>query len=332
MLKISHGIIQRAQKCVLYGPEGIGKTTLASEAPEPLFIDTEGGTSHLDVNRLTECPQTWEELLKTIEEVAKEDCCKTLVIDTIDWAEQIAINHILKKYNQPSIESFGYGKGYTYIAEEAGRFLSALDKVIASGKNVILTAHAKMRKQELPDEAGQFDRWELKLSKQVAPLIKEWADAVLFINYKTLLVKTDSGNNKARGGKRVIYTTHNPTWDAKNRHGLENELPLEYSAIAHIFADSTPAKANPKKTADIQTEVKEEPKTEDKGEALDDDAVLFDKGDKLAEQMEKDGITEEAIRGILNKSKNYDPDKPLSDYADKLVAQWGVILNKLSVF
>ena len=147
-----------------------------------------------------------------------------------------------------------------------------------------------------------------------------------------MLVKTDSGNNKARGGKRVIYTTHNPTWDAKNRHGLENELPLEYSAIAHIFADSAPVKAKPKKTADIQTEVKEEPKTEDKGEALDDDAVLFDKGAKLAELMKKDNITEEALRVLLSKSKNYDPDKPLSDYADKLVAQWGVILNKLSVF
>ena len=108
-LNITRGVIQRPQKVVIYGPEGIGKTSLASKFPAPLFIDTEGGSAHLDVARI-ECRQSWQELIETVKAVAEQDVCKTLIIDTADWAEQLAVEHLCKKYNQPSIESFGYGK------------------------------------------------------------------------------------------------------------------------------------------------------------------------------------------------------------------------------
>ena len=233
-LKISNGVVRRAQKVVLYGPEGIGKSTLASAFPDPLFIDTEGGTSHLNVKRVT-IDGTFGDLIETIQAVAAQDVCRSLVLDTMDWAEQICVADLLKKYRQTSIESFGYGKGYTYLAEEVQQILRAMDKVIASGKNAVIVAHAKMRKQELPDEAGAFDRWELKLSRQSAPLVKEWADMLLFLNYKTVVVHTDANTNKAQGGKRVIYTSHHPCWDAKNRCGLADELPLCFDSIARIF-------------------------------------------------------------------------------------------------
>ena len=151
MLKIVKGKIDRAQKVVIYGSEGIGKSTMASQFPDPLFIDTEGGTSHMDVNRIDR-PASWPELLSIVQEVAKEDVCKTLVIDTADWAEQLCTDYICQKYKQTSIESFGYGKGYTYLSEEFARLLSACDDVVASGKHVVITAHAKMRKFEQPDE------------------------------------------------------------------------------------------------------------------------------------------------------------------------------------
>ncbi|MGJ0538232.1 ATP-binding protein, partial [Enterococcus faecium] len=214
--------------------EGIGKATLAAQFPDPLFIDTEGGTSHLDVRRIS-FDGSFGDLIETIEAVAAQDVCRSLVLDTMDWAEQICVADLLKKYRQTSIESFGYGKGYTYLAEEVQQILRAFDSVIASGKNAVIVAHAKMRKQELPDEAGAFDRWELKLSRQAAPLVKEWADMLLFLNYKTMVIHTEDGSNKAQGGKRVIYTSHHPCWDAKNRCGLADELPLCFDSIARIF-------------------------------------------------------------------------------------------------
>lgn len=119
------------------------------------------------------------------------------------------------------------------------------------GINVVLTAHAQMRKFEQPDELGAYDRWELKLGKktgsQTAPLVKEWADMVLFANYKTFAVAVDKDGKKfkGQGGERVMYTSHHSCWDAKNREGLAPELPFDYSQIAHLFSAQTAQTAQP---------------------------------------------------------------------------------------
>lgn len=239
-MQIIRGPIQSAQRVVIYGPEGIGKSTLASKFPNPLFIDTEGSTKQLDVAR-TPTPTSWAMLLQQVDYVINHPTiCDTLVIDTADWAEKLCLDALLAKYNKGGIEEFGYGKGYVYLEEEFGRFLNRLNDVIEKGVHVVLVAHAHARKFELPGEAGAFDKWELKLLKRNAPLVKEWADMVLFANYKLHVVNVDGqgaekGRNIAQGGKRVIYTTHNPAWDAKNRHNLPDEIDMDYSAIAHCF-------------------------------------------------------------------------------------------------
>jgi len=240
-MKITSGKVMRAQKVVIYGSEGIGKSTLASRFPNPLFIDTEGGTAQLDVRRI-EKPGSFDGLISIVNEVAADPCiCKTLILDTADWAEQMCITGVCAKYKKSGIEDFGYGKGYTYLAEEYSRLLNAFDAVIAAGIHVVITAHAKMRKFEQPDEMGAYDRWEMKLSKQVAPLLKEWCDLLLFCNYKTIVVATKNDTKKAQGGKRIIHTTHHPCWDAKNRHGLPDEIDLDYGNIAHLFESAAPA-------------------------------------------------------------------------------------------
>ena len=240
MLNISSGRIEKPQKVVIYGPEGIGKTTFAAQFPDPVFIDTEGSTYHMNVKR-TEKPQSWQQLMDQVQQIAQTPgICKTLVLDTADWAEMICTEMVCNKYQKKGIEDFGYGKGYVFLQEEFGRLLNALTEVINAGMNVVMTAHAKMRKFEQPDEMGAYDRWEMKLSKQVAPMVKEWADMVLFANYKTYVVAADDKGkkHKAQGGKRVIFTAHHPCWDAKNRHGLPEELPLDYASIARCIPGS----------------------------------------------------------------------------------------------
>ena len=192
-VKITSGLVNRPQKIVIYGPEGIGKTTLASDFPTPVFIDTEGGTAHMNVCR-ADWGSTWEDLLNAVDEIVKNKKdlgLETLVIDTADWTEQLCVDHILKKYNVQGIEDFGYGKGYTYIGEEFSKLLKPCDKAIAAGINVVITSHAKMRKFEQPDELGAYDRWEMKLSKQVAPLVKEWSDMLLFCSILSILKAED---------------------------------------------------------------------------------------------------------------------------------------------
>lgn len=253
-MRIIRGKISGSKKVVVYGPEGIGKSTFASQFPEPVFIDTEGSTKDLDVARF-EPASSWTMLLNQVASVkAHPELCRTLVIDTADWAEMSCIAHVCAKYQKNGVEDFGYGKGYVYVQEEFGRLLNLLEEVVQNGTNVVMTAHAKMRKFEQPDEMGSYDRWEMKLTKQTAPMVKEWADMVLFANYKTFVVNVDGqgvqkGKNKAQGGKRVMYTAHHPCWDAKNRYGLPEELPFDYGEIAHIIEPASGSRTKQREEA-----------------------------------------------------------------------------------
>ena len=150
---ISRGKQKTAIRLCSYGPEGVGKSTFASKFPEPLFIDVEGGTKQLDVARFP-TPATWADLLEEIDAVIEEpDVCRTLVIDTIDRAESLLIAAMLKESGKSSIEDYGYGKGWTLLQERFLKdFLNRLDRVIAKGVNVVLLAHAMMRKLESPDD------------------------------------------------------------------------------------------------------------------------------------------------------------------------------------
>lgn len=254
-LTLQRGKITRPQKAVIYGPEGVGKSTFASLTPAPVYLDTEGGTHHLDVIRL-DAVSSWDEITASVGQLAKaEHPFKSLIIDTADWLEKRLSEHLCRKANKDSIEDFGYGKGWVLLTEEFARFLNSLDALLARGMNVVFLAHSTVKKFEAPDQAGSYDRFELKLSKQVAPLLKEWADVVLFANYVTRIAEKDSGKTRGVGGKeRVLYATHTAAYDAKNRHGLPDKLPFSIDALAPVFA-SSPATASPAPQAPAQSAI-----------------------------------------------------------------------------
>lgn len=304
---ITSGKVHTAVKTVIYGAEGIGKTTLAAQFPSPLFIDTEGSTKQLDVARLP-APSSWEMLLQELDFVRDKRPCATLVIDTVDWAEQLCIADLCAKNAKNGIEDFGYGKGWEYEKESIGKFLNKLTEVINAGINVTLTAHAALRKFEQPDEMGSYDRWEMKLgsktTNKISPLIKEWADIVLFCNYKTLVVQTDKDGkkHKAQGNRRVMYTQHHPCWDAKNRYGLPEEIPMEYAQIAQIYApvqplETPPAPAASTSATDIQPGIPQ----------------------SLADLMAASGITEQQIRAAVAKKGYFPESMRIADYPPEFV-------------
>jgi len=303
MLNIIEGKEKRPLKIVIYGPEGIGKSTFASQFPDPLFIDTEGGTSNLDIRRI-KCNKSWNELVAIVKEIHDNPTiCKTVILDTADWSEFLCINAVCEKYRKNNIEDFGFGKGYVYLLDEYSKLLTLLDRLIEVGINVVITAHAKPRKFELPEEQGAFDRYEMKLTRQVAPLIKEWCDALFFVNYKIYVITTETNSKKAQGGKRVLYTTHNPAYDAKNRFDLPEELELSFSSIAHLFEDQEFTKnevpfPDPRDITNIATV------------------------NKLKKMIEDAGITEVELQKIVAAKGHYQEADPITDYSDDFITRW----------
>jgi len=235
-MNITTGKQKRPQRLVVYTPEGFGKSTLGSKFPAPLFLDMEkGGTDHLDVARVT--AGSYAEAKEVVAHVtANPSEFGTLVVDTADWLEKRIIEHVCKTNKQDSIESFGYGKGYTYLAEEFQKFLLSLDGVISSGVNVLVLAHSHVKPFTPPDAAQGYDRYELKMTKQTAPLLKEWADALLFGNFQTRVQDRQQGKARGVGGtQRVMHTEHSAAWDAKNRFGLPSKVEFGVEALQGLI-------------------------------------------------------------------------------------------------
>jgi hypothetical protein len=242
-LNIITGKIQRPQRVCFYGVESVGKTTLAAKVPNPVFLDVEKGSAHLDVPRQE--ITTWTELVEVVKELASGSYgYGSVVLDSIDWAERLNHADLCEIKKIKSLEEIPYGKGFTMAAERMARFLNDLDRLVDAGIHVVLIGHAQVKRQEPPDQVQAFDRYELKLTKQAAAVVKEWVDHLLFLNFKTRIIESESGKAKGRGGKeRVIYTTHTAAYDAKTRSELADELPLDYASIASLFgAVKAPAK------------------------------------------------------------------------------------------
>lgn len=339
-LNISRGRVARAQKVVLYGVEGIGKTSLAAKFPDPLFIDTEGGTLEYDGIARTEQPRTWAALMGQVREVARERPCSTLVVDTADWAESLLCEELCAKNKWGSMEALGYGKCWQYAQEEFGRFLDALGDVVDAGINVVVTAHAQVSKFDQPDEAASYDRWTLKLNKKDAAMLKEWADALIFLNYKTIVEMVGEGiaaKGKARGQKRRMFTAHHAAWDAKNRWGLPEEADMAYEVLApHITGSARERAQEPAKPATAPaalTPATAEAKAEPKAPQVAAPALpAF--WDGCLQLMARDGVTLQEVRELSAMLGNYTMDTPPENYDPDyvggfLAGNWDRVMDRI---
>lgn len=314
MYHIQKGAVAKPLKACVYGPEGVGKTTFASEWPGAVFIDIEDGSGHYDVARMPR-PGVWADLIDEVNAMARMAEVGTVVIDTADAAEALCVAHVLDAHHADSIEKVmgGYGKGYTALAEEFRKLLEALDFCVRQGKHALVVAHAQIRKFEQPDELGAYDRWELKLQKKTAPLVKEWADLLLFANFKNDVMKGEDGKVRTTGGKRrLMHASHDAAYDAKNRLGLPDEMPFEFSAIAHVVN----ARQAPEAPAMTQAD-------ERKG------ALLA----KLDGLMGTSAVTPGQLqRAVASRESNpYTADTPVADYPAEfiegvLLAHWDAIV------
>ncbi len=239
---ITRGKVLAPPRVLLYGAEGIGKSTFAAGAPLPIFLPGEEGTNHLDVARFPR-PETWQDVLESVR-VLDQDAhdYKTFVVDTLDSLEPLVWAEVCRKGGKTAIEDFGFGKGYIAAVDEWRYFLAAVERLRARGMGVVLLAHSVVKTFKNP-EGEDYDRYQLKLHEKSAGVLKEWSEAVLFAQLETYAPKEDRG--KAKGistGARIVRTQRTAAFDAKNRYDLPESMPLDWQAfgdgmVAHRPAD-----------------------------------------------------------------------------------------------
>lgn len=216
-------------KAAFYGPPGVGKTTFASEWPNPVFMFTEDGAGTSGV--------TGSDVLKTYEEVdgmlqalfTNEHDFETLIVDTIDYLEPLIWAETCKRNSWANIEAPGYGKGYVGADEVWREFFTALDMMrTEKGMNIVILAHAEVKHFEDPMRES-YDRYQIRLHKRAAALVEDHSDMIGFLSH----IITTAEDKTSSSGKKVKAKA--PQHDERNL-----QLSPAGSAIAKNRFDMPP--------------------------------------------------------------------------------------------
>jgi hypothetical protein len=235
---VKRGRLDVPQRILGFGAEKVGKSTWASGAPGAVFICPENGTSHLDIERLP-TPETWSELFDVLALVPQRDDWKTIVIDPVNWLEDLAWAHLVEgpgraptEHTRDKVEKYGGGfkKGYEAAAGLWRTLIKTLESDhYAQGRNIVFLAHAFVK--NFKDPSGvEYERYQPQMHEKAIGQVKQWVDDILFFRHE-VLAKAENGKTIAVAtGDHVIHTTWSKAWDAGNRSSLPEELPMSWTA------------------------------------------------------------------------------------------------------
>ena len=239
---VQSGRENKPPRIMIYGSEGVGKSTFGASAPNAIFVQTEDGLGEINCRKFPLAHNLSEVLAELTALRDEPHEYLTVVIDSADWLERLIFDEVCKEFGVRSIEKAdgGYGKGYVHALTHWRKIIALLQELRDKrGMMVILVANAKVERFEDPENAA-YDRYTPRLHKHAASLIAEWVDAVLFANKKFRVSK--DGNDRAvatpigaDGGERVIRTVGSPACIAKNRFGLPGEIPLSWTAFINAY-------------------------------------------------------------------------------------------------
>ena len=239
--QITTEVENRPEAMIVYGVEGIGKTSFAAQAPDCLVIMTRGETGlntlinngALEPKRHFPEVKDWKSYLDVLSAIEQGDSgARALIIDCMNGLAELCSEYVCQtKFNGDWGTSgfMSYGAGYTATLKEWESMIVRLDAIRDKGLAIIGIAHAQVKLFSNP-EGKDYDRYTPDMHKNVWACTARWADIILFMNYHTT-VTSEGFKNKAKGGDmRVAYTQRTASWDAKNRHNMPTMFSLGNSA------------------------------------------------------------------------------------------------------
>ncbi len=247
--RVQRGRTPKPPRILLYGVEGIGKSTFGSQTSKPIFVPTEDGLDEIACDKFP-LAASYDDVLAALSELRSQPHdYETVVIDSLDWLERLIWDKLCAQYGVSSIEKVdgGYARGYTHALTYWREIIDQLNALRnARGMVVLLIAHSKVERFEDP-ESSPYDRYSPRLHKHAAALICEWCDAVLFATRKFRTQSEDAGFGRKRtiaqpigasGGERILRCVGGPSCVAKNRYGIAEELPLDWPAFIAALTPS----------------------------------------------------------------------------------------------
>jgi hypothetical protein len=223
------GKVKKPRRTMLYGVQGVGKSTWAASAPDAVFIPTEEGLNDIDCDKFP-VAKSFKEFEDRLIQLAKADhTYRTVAIDSLDWLEQLVWQKVCQEKGVKSIADIGYGKGYIAALSKWRTLTEGLDALRTNGMGCVLIGHVAVRIFSDP-LSDSYDVYELDLHKKAAALLQRWADAVLFLNNKVTVKKEEvKGKDRKRGigdDDRKMYTQKRPAHPGGGR-GVFGQLPYE---------------------------------------------------------------------------------------------------------
>lgn len=232
---------RRPDRIMIYGADGIGKSTFACDAPGAVFVASEDGLGDLRPPRFP-TPRSWDDVLQALESLLPDEEYETVVIDSLDWVEHLLKEHIQSSENWTPTDFDKYGRGYKIMPDYWRHMIVLLDSLRNKGKQIILVVHSEIKNFQNP--AGEdYMRFVPKIGGDKSMgLWREWCDSVLFALQETVVKESEGyAKNKATtSGNRIVKTQWNPAWDAKNRWNLPEALPLSFKEYADARDEGAP--------------------------------------------------------------------------------------------
>ena len=258
--KYKRKAVERPPKTTIEGEAGVGKSFFACSAPKPFVINTDDGIDEIllripDIMVADAVPvgdneanaKLYDSIIDTLTELAKEKHDrKSIIIDSLDRLEILAQAKVCVEHSIKAPEDLGYGKAYVYARGKIQRVLAGLNYLRdEKGMEPICVCHTQIRTINKPTLEPN-DVFTLKLHKSASADIMEWSDAVLFLTFKMIIQKKDTGfgrkdSRAINTGERIILTSGSQGVDCKNRFGLPSEIPAEYEEYHKLIAESRKA-------------------------------------------------------------------------------------------
>lgn len=233
-MKIRKGIQKKARRMLIYGENGIGKSTLAASFPKPIILNFEDGVNDIGCDH-TERFRSYEELQEFLVRDLAETDYRTIVLDTADWLEKLLGDYIARKNSKDTIDDIPFGRGYKLLEKQWKDLLTQIEFYWNQNRHVVFTCHEFLDRFADP-EGDTYNFYRPSLHKTGSGCVTEWCDEVLFCKHKKFLRKREEGFNQERHipiatGERVIVCNKQPAIEAKNRLGLPDEIPMKIESF-----------------------------------------------------------------------------------------------------